>query len=520
MLQTQKVLSYVLASGMNVYLADHLVPPEQKTNLEGMRWNKGMLSLNKFFYNHRQIPSPIYRLAVYERLDGTEELLAFTNAGIYGDNNTLRSNYVANIGYLYFTDWPGLLIFTDGNQYVKKYDGATVTDLGNLPTIQTTGKIVQTFQSHVLLMNTIEAGNPQPVRVRWSHTGNPEEWVSGNAGFVDLVDTPEQIVGCMELLGRMFIYKEYSIWEMVYVGYPVMFQVAPVIIGKGLISPRALIKVRDIHYFAGRDGLYMFNGRDIEPFGLEIKEFLFGRRAVCTTPQLKNLSMVYVAEEDEIWVSVPTSLSNTGYDETFVYHIQTNMWSRRQIRKDTTIGYFSDGVNIWQEFDASWEDDSNVDWISGPNYSWEEDVNSDRITLFAIDTLIYRFTLDGGFNINSIGTINKTKPCVIDTIEIPDTVRYSHIEIESKIWALTNEGISDWYLNVYYYENNEWVNFGTLNQSTYPIGFEIPNTFSTIKFTLNKTLTATKFRIEFMGQHMLIKSISVYGNKRVRKDIT
>jgi hypothetical protein len=102
------------------------------------------------------------------------------------------------------------LIITNGVDAVKKWTGTgDIANLGGSPPV---ARVVEVFQNHVVLGYI--SGFPN--RIQWSDLGNAENWSGGEAGSVDFVDDPGEVVAIRNLRDNLMIYKSDAIYVMDY----------------------------------------------------------------------------------------------------------------------------------------------------------------------------------------------------------------------------------------------------------------------------------------------------------------
>ena len=304
----------------------------------------------------------------------TSYLICITDANVYKYASatglfSLVSTYAGtSMRPIYTTISKDLLIVADGTAVVKKYDGTTWASLGGLttPAVIRTGKVVLDFWSHLLLMNNTEAGTAVPYRVRWSDTGDPEQWTTGNTGFQDLTDPPGSIEAAGKIADRAYVYKERSIWEGIYVGYPRILIFSPVVDGMGIVAPDTLIKVSGVHAFLGNDAFYIFDGKTPLSISDDVNNMLFGYESLLTPNSINKSYAAYIEPIHEIWLAVPV-LDSTVPNYIFRYNISKKSWWHKYYPKKV----YCLGRSGWEEgVVATWADLAG-DWTV-QNWRWAD----------------------------------------------------------------------------------------------------------------------------------------------------
>jgi len=178
--------------------------------------------------------------------------------------------------YAHFAQFRNMLIFTNGKDPVKKWEGTgNIADLGGNPP---KAKLVALLQNHVVL-GWIDPGGPSedPQRIQWSDIGNPEVWSGGDAGALSLRDEPTPIVAMAQMRDSLIVYKPNAIYLVDYTGFPFTMSTRRIVAGVGPISGRAVIFWQDVHYFLGGDGVvYRLTPAGVEPVGQAVERAIIG----------------------------------------------------------------------------------------------------------------------------------------------------------------------------------------------------------------------------------------------------
>lgn len=307
--------------------------------------------------------------------DGTEHFICCTPTRMYEYNSGVwepvaESNVFTGDADDQFssTVWPDLFILTNGQDTIKKWDGATFAALGGLSGISVTAaKSVIIYNSRVVLGHTIEGGSACPHRVRWSATGQPEQWdpaTYADAGFVDLNDTSDWVVGFAILIDRLFVFKERSIWELLPTKDTDVFEARVVIDGVGTYAESSIISLGDVLIFFGSDDVYLFDGSSLKSVGESVYPWLYttGDKKV-NLSRLNRSACVYVEELGQYVLALPT----TGDDPDWIlkYDVNEENWTQRD-KEATAFGFWSQAdFADWSESTGYWDDAAYAyDWSS------------------------------------------------------------------------------------------------------------------------------------------------------------
>lgn len=257
-----------------------------------------------------------------------------------------------------------LYLITNGKDYIQKWTGSGVcTELLGWYAADYKAKQVIPFMSCLIGLNMTESGASCPKRVRWSVVGDIEDVSGTGASFVELVDTSDPIVCGVVLKGKLFIFKENSIWELVYTGGTDLFKPQLVIDGYGTSSPRALVNLGESVVFYGTDNVYQFDGINIIALGFNVYHHLYNtERKLVSTAKAVRACAAYVGELAEYWLALCTD--GELPDLLFKYNFEYKSWILRAL-KITAFGTGSTTVGgaIWQDQVDNWDDHTGV-WLT------------------------------------------------------------------------------------------------------------------------------------------------------------
>lgn len=254
-----------------------------------------------------------------------------------------------------FVNW---MVFTNGVDNVQHFDGLTVEDLPNMPSSGNTQcRVVALFTNHLLLLHTTEGGTAHPQRVRRSDAGDPTEWVTGTAGYSELLDSEDWIVAAAPLGPYLIIYKERTIVRVEYVGSDdLLFNFDTMISGEGALSQDSVADLGDFHMFLGNANVYAYRGGfDIEPMGDSIYYKMFGNSGELNPTYKARSFLIYLEELDEVWIVYPA-----GSDEIpknlLRYKQATGAWAPRILTHSLTgFGFYQRNTSLtWQEAAGTW----------------------------------------------------------------------------------------------------------------------------------------------------------------------
>ena len=254
-------------------------------------------------------------------------------------------------------DW---MVFTNGVNVVQRYDGATCVAVPNLPSAgNTICKQVRLFNNYLLLINTIEGGTAYPQRVRRCDTADPTNWTTGNAGYDDLYDSDNFILGCEDLGPYLILYRNRSVVRMEFVGTADrLFNFDTTIIGEGVFSSELIVNLGDYHVFFGNANVYEYRGGyAIDPIGDELYGLIYGIHGDLNPTYRDTAFSFYIEELDEIVLFYPAG-SSTVPNKMLRYKLGAKSWALRSFAKNFVgYGFFQeDSSRTWASLVGSWLD--------------------------------------------------------------------------------------------------------------------------------------------------------------------
>lgn len=218
----------------------------------------------------------------------------------------------------------GSLLFSNREAGIFRYQGNEVEYLDE----GLSSTIIRSYGPYAVILGTKEDGFNIGQRVRWSDIGNPKEWWGETSGFVDLVDTPDDIVAAEPLGNSLVIYKRQSIHMLDFLGGVATFRISPITTGVGAVSPKAVVNMGDHHIFMSRENVYMFNGSpNLEPIGDSVKAELFRDINFLYS---KNIYSLYSHLHESCFFFVPKGESEYPGD-VWEYKNTTQSWSRHNL---------------------------------------------------------------------------------------------------------------------------------------------------------------------------------------------
>jgi hypothetical protein len=284
------------------------------TDLLGNNHNLVLTTQNAYFvtgttipvYNRLAIPAP------YPSLGG----------------NSLPYGYAVMVGRVYFSNGslPGL--YVEGSDHLagaNHYGGWRFAGvLGN----------------HLVTLNTTEPEGPGAFqygnRVRWSASGDPQEWrpnYDSTAGFADLLEVPDSITGFATLGRSGYIFRNNGITLMTPTGVsvaPFQFdQVTNAPLGVGCWYPYSLSTYGSICCFVSTSEIYAFDGSSFNNIGASAKKKIFADIGASPVESIYGWIIPRLGAGFPMfsyWLSLPNSVQ--GGPVCWVFNFDSQAWWR------------------------------------------------------------------------------------------------------------------------------------------------------------------------------------------------
>jgi len=365
-----------LTGGLNVAVDAAFLTDKESPNLKMVRFHKGLLKKDVGFSSFGDANERVMLIDNYYKLAGGSYPIAVTVDKAYQYTGT-PPDYAAISGaaavftgdeddQFCSTTYEDLFIVTNGKDAIQKWNGAAWAALGGMagpPAI--TAKCLAPYYSHLVLGHTIEAATACPHRIRWSDTGDPEDWTTGTAGYFDLNDTVDWVVTLVPMSDRLYIFKERSIWELIYVGGTRIYTARMVVDGVGTYAPNSVHCLGDEIIFFGSDNVYMFDGTpDLRGLGDSLYPLLYDTESkIVNLTKINRASSLHTEETEDYLLVLPTISDEP--DWMIKYNLGNKNWSQRALSA-TCLGYYSVGnweawndvVGTWNAQTGSWFEQS------------------------------------------------------------------------------------------------------------------------------------------------------------------
>lgn len=250
------------------------------------------------------------------------------------------------------------------------FDGQATAEV--LPGLRpnTRYRVMRPFKYHLIGLNYTDGVGNYDDALQWSDAADPGQlpatWLPADdneAGDNILADENGAIIDGQALRDSFFIYKQNSVYEMLYTGGNEVFRFVKVFGTTGLLTRNCIARVKGTHVLLGNGDIYQHDGQNV-------KSIIDGklRRAFFATIDQQNYQasfVVYLEQDEEVWFCVPTT-GNTRPNLALVWNAITGDFGYRAIPE---ADFAAAGVvgaqeeeEIWEGDDQAWDDDTST-WL-------------------------------------------------------------------------------------------------------------------------------------------------------------
>jgi hypothetical protein len=258
--------------------------------------------------------------------------------------------------------WSDQLVFTNGVDDPQYYD-PTSTEVQEVPNLPASGNLQCTalavWDASLILIGTIEGGTNYNQRIRWCDKGDLTEWTTGDASYIDLLDSTDKVLRGLTLGPHIIIYRDNSITRGAILNNAIQrFQWDTMVTAQGAMSSGSIVDMGDAHFVVGKDRVYTYRGGfDIDSqVGQDIEPLLFGDDAETDEAETHRMFCVYITDRKDIWIIYQTT-SGTGPNKAIRLSTRYGAYTTR----DFTEEFWGHGESVdansftWNDLVGSWE---------------------------------------------------------------------------------------------------------------------------------------------------------------------
>lgn len=225
-----------------------------------------------------------------------------------------------------FVQWGNTVIGVNGHTDLPQQISLGATTFADLSS-GVKAKHIAVMRDFVVMGNVSDSA-ANVYRVRWSAINNPTSWTVDAATLADYQDLPSEGGHIQKVLGGEFgvVLQQKSVWRMLFVGSPIIFQFDRVHSNIGAYVPQAAIRYQNVTYFLAEDGFYAFDGSEVLPIGRGKVDRFF----------LSNVDVSYI-NRTHAYIDAPNKLVMWAYssganadgnpDRLLLYSWAFNRWA-------------------------------------------------------------------------------------------------------------------------------------------------------------------------------------------------
>lgn len=270
--------------------------------------------------------SPISGIFELAKDDGTLDVVAFAGTAVSRKNGSAWSSCKGAVAITDATTWrgavlAGVLVCTNDTDALISYAGGATNfaALGGTPPQK--ARDIAEYHNYHLYLNVQVGGVRRRARVMWSDLNNPASHTSTN--FNDLINQGGQFGVAFGAIGdQLYAFLSGSIHQISYTGddvTPFTFVRAAKV---GAVSKHAVVEVDGRIFFAGKKGVYMFDGGKPQYIGKPVEGFW----RTINKSRLANIVAGVNEARNEVMFSISTGSESTN-TLTLVYDYEADKWA-------------------------------------------------------------------------------------------------------------------------------------------------------------------------------------------------
>lgn len=240
--------------------------------------------------------------------------------------------------------------------------------------------------SHLMFANISTPGGRFPSRVQWSDLYAPFNFtidIDTEADYFDLEESDGECTGLSYQRGNSLIYSRSNVWIASYSNGKYRFDV--LYSGIGNVYHHAQVRVKEIDFFIGEDGIYIIDGLQLKSVGDPIWEFF-------SNDVYNDLTLPVVGTVDSTNHEVFWTYTNTqGNKWQIVYNYKQDCWSDRDPQNELCRYKFVKPVRGFKTIDSfSTHIDGGADSARIIDGDWQYTTFSGREFIGCSDGNVYQ----------------------------------------------------------------------------------------------------------------------------------
>jgi hypothetical protein len=213
----------------------------------------------------------------------------------------------------------------------------TSSIIDNCPVVNS-GALVAMPQQQVMAWGSTYTGIADPLRIRWSDSGNYTVWTAQatNQAGGYLIPTGSKIIRGLQGPNQCYWWTDVDLYVSQYIGTPYVWGFNKIASGCGLIAPQAVASLNTGIFWMSQKQFFMTSsGVGAAPIPCSVWDFVF-----------QNLNLDYVqniraganSQFNEVSWFFPSAASNSGENDSFVtLNVLYNEWDYGSIRRTAWI---------------------------------------------------------------------------------------------------------------------------------------------------------------------------------------
>lgn len=254
--------------------------------------------------------------------------------------------------YWEFVNWGNTVIGVNGYTDPPQQITLGQNNFSNMTQdVPVKGKHITVMRDFVVMGNVSDSAT-QVYRVRWCGINDPTTWAPTAATLADYQDLPSEGGPVQKVLGGEYgvVFQQRSIWRMLFVGSPLVFQFDRVHNAIGAYAPQAAIKYQNLSFFLSQEGFFSYDGQALSPIGRgKVDKFFFADVGPTYTNRI--VAAIDQANKLVMWSYASGSSSGGNPDKIIIYSWAFNKWALvtglniQLFLQSITTGYTLDGLD-------------------------------------------------------------------------------------------------------------------------------------------------------------------------------
>jgi len=301
-----------------------------------------------------------------DSLDGTWDDITETHTPLYTGSEQ----------HVDFVTFKSKLFLTNNYDVPQQWSGSgSMSDMTVVSGL-TRAKCIEVFQNYFFMANVVVSGTSAPTRLYYSAIKDETSWNAADNLEIGYEDG-EDIVALKVLGDRLIVYKERSIWYVVFTGnVDIPFLAFRSNSSVGCAAQFSVQRVNNTHIFVSWDGLYYFDGINSYKLSDKVNNTFRG----LNRDRITYWKSAYQKDKNKYWLSVVSGTS-TPTDLMLTYDTYNLAFSKYAGMSAASLAvfdvsgideriYFSDHLGYAYRADIGLNDSpSNTD-LAVDSYYW------------------------------------------------------------------------------------------------------------------------------------------------------